>query len=61
MVVSASFIESTTVVSLNIVTNKYSEYPLVVRISNDMWQYLRVIGIEAHRTLMQLVNEQLSA
>ena len=43
------------------ILNQYPEDSSSVQISPEMWNYLRAIGIDAHRTLVQLVKEQLTS
>lgn len=59
--VTAVELEGTLNVAPSIVLKSYPEHNSRVHISPDMWNYLRAIGLDAHRTLVQLVKEQLTA
>ena len=59
MSLTAADLERTSEIATRIAANDYPEDLGAVHISADMWDYLQSIGIDAHRTLVQLVKEQL--
>ena len=59
MTISASHLESTTDIAVDIMTKMYAAYDGSLLMSSHMWKYLRAIGHDAHRTIVQLVREHL--
>ena len=59
MKISAALLEQTTGICEEIVRKPYAAYDGPLPISSHVWKYLRAIGSDAHRTLVQLVREHL--
>lgn len=59
MSLTAAEFERTVDIALDILVNTYTREAGAVHISSDMWNYIRGLGIDGHRTLVQLVKEQL--
>lgn len=54
-------LERTLDIALIIFLHRYPEEIVDLHTSSDMWNYLRSSGVERHRTLVQVVKEELQA
>lgn len=61
MKLTAAELERTLDIALQIVVNTNPDGIGFAHISADMWNYMRVLVDDGHRTLFQLVKEQLEA